>query len=658
MADALAEFLRDYHAGRLVFFAGAGASFDSQAPMPLEVLNASGRCFLPPRAVSEILPKPKTEAGPFAGLQPEVFYEHLFNLTGDEEALFLWRVLSPAWRQARKSPLSPNPNHLALARYADRTGIPIFTTNFDDLFEAAADALGLEKEVITPTLTTCRTLAELRHTPPRPGCVTIVKLHGTIVFEGREVLSSLRSTMQGISIADENALAVLQQYRQGRTMAFLGYSGCDIDLFPSFQKANLSPAPYWFNPVGDDITNDRIDRLQAREIAKAPSKVFAELQPDDGPSHHGVAVPSPVLLKALEAEQTLRLTAGQKQLLLGMCRASLGRNAAAASSLTDLVADHGLPAGSRERILALLQLARVQDALSHYDDSITTADWARRAIREARAAGQIDRAEADQFDVRARYHRSMAHQQSIGPSLRYGDPRTDFTASAIRVMAPKLLAGLWVQLRFWILGLRQSLRRPKVITGAAAAAQTRARHAMNDHWLLLLARISGAAEGRVMRMLPPLRSVMKALFAGLSGNALKDGDYFVYAGAEKHLRRLDGQPTSDTYQMLRDPLNYALVLRDNAAFKLEAGDPEGAAKLFAAARDAALTCDSAATVIKAVLGLVACGLDTQADRQRLSDALATIQGDGYRTFEALTRVRLTLPPTAPVASAIQDSSTR
>jgi hypothetical protein len=73
----------------------------------------------------------------FNGIQPELFYEHLLTLCPDVEMLGLWRALSRLWLARHGAALRPNANHAALARYAERTGLPVFTTNFDTLIEEA-----------------------------------------------------------------------------------------------------------------------------------------------------------------------------------------------------------------------------------------------------------------------------------------------------------------------------------------------------------------------------------------------------------------------------------------------------------------------------------------------------------------------------------------
>ena len=294
------DFVAAYRAGEVVFFAGAGASFDSGAVMPPAVLAASADLFLPSgrrfqndiRAVLQGAGVPGT---PLRGIQPEIFYEHLLSLKDDREALGLWRVLEPAWLAAHKARLSPNANHLAIARYSAATGLPVFTTNFDMLFEAAGEALGLTVETLLPG-----------EPPAAAGALWVFKLHGTISRGGVERLGSLQSTMQAISAVDHQMIDRIREATRGRALAFVGYSGCDIDYFPVLAGLPRAQAPFWFVPPGDALTEEHANQIGARVIRRLPSELFAKLHPGDPP--HVKGPNNPGLLNELKRAMPMVLS--------------------------------------------------------------------------------------------------------------------------------------------------------------------------------------------------------------------------------------------------------------------------------------------------------------------------------------------------------------
>jgi len=100
----------------------------------------------------------------------------------------------------------------------------------------------------------------------------------------------------------------------------------------------------------------------------------------------------------------------------------------------------------------------------------------------------------------------------------------------------------------------------------------------------------------------------------LRRRADKTGDCFAFSGAQKYVDRL-GRRFSEgdagrTFKLLRDPLNFALAKRDEGADQLRGARTAGPGKArlaFEAAREAARACESPATELKSLVGLVASG---------------------------------------------------
>jgi hypothetical protein len=623
------EFIADYHSGRLVFFTGAGVSRDSGAAMPPQILEASAEVFLPAGPdhaadVLEVLHGKGAAGAPLNGIQPEIFYENLLAVADDPGALLLWRALSPHWLSARRAELRPNANHFAIAAYSARYGLPVFTMNFDMLFEAAAGRLGIPLEA---------TVVGAGHGLGRrdiaKGSLSLFKLHGSILVDGREALDSLGTTMQAISAVNQPMLDLIETLAHGHTLAFVGYSGCDIDYFPVLAGLEFGEAPYWFNPLSDPVTKSHAERLGARILDCYPAALFAEID-SAVPVRAPERLDSAALLGELKASVTLRLSEPRKLYFLALCLHSVGRNDAALRILTKLGTEvAGLPPANR--VGALLLRARVEDCTSSYVRSAASAKAALREAKTLRKTRQIDEAQYAALRARGLYHLAMARQQQIGPSIAYADRAVDWRPGVF-ALGGRLIAGIVTSIRlaWW----RRRLHRLAPDAGRLEFA--RAEHAINDHTIVVLGGVITMMERFRALRLPPLRAAFVALVSRLRRQASLSGDYFSYAHAHKYLNRLRGVETPveaiETYGLLRDPLNYALVCRDAAVRHLQTKDFGAAAAAFRLALDASLACGSRSIALKSLAGLAAAGQLSDDDRETLRRLGPQLEGPGYRRY--------------------------
>jgi hypothetical protein len=619
----LDEFISAYQAGDLIFFTGAGASYESGAVLPADVLAKAAELFLPSgqaysEDVRQVLEGKGVPTAPQAGIQPEIFYENLLLVTDDPSGLLLWRALSPEWLASQGERLEPNPNHLAIAAYAARHGLPVFTMNFDTLFETAAKQLGIEPKVVVVRAGNWVPPDERRE----PGVLRLFKLHGSIMTDGRESLDSLATTMQAISAVNQPMIAYLRKLASRRALAFVGYSGSDIDYYPPLAAEGLRISPFWFNPKRDPVAQAHADRVRARVLHELPAALFAQLEPPLGTTR---PLDSADALARLGPTVTLRLTEPQKLYFLALCLHSIGGNEAAVRVLEELGPDHaGLP--PRNRPGGLLLRARVEDSIS-----AASAETALRAIAGARRAAVIEAAEYTALKARALYHLGMARHQQIGPSIHYGDPRVDWRPPPGSLMLA-LVRGTLLAIRLgWA---RKRLNR--LARGASRVAFIRAEHAINDQRMVMAGSVQTILQSLGALRIAPLRILVERIMKSLLDVASITGDYFTYAHAQKYLNRLRGFSASadaiETYGLLRDPINYALVQRDRAVQSLQRGDRPRAACLFRLALEAALVSGSRATALKSLVGIaVAEGL-TEADRQCLLSLRPYLEGAGYRRF--------------------------
>lgn len=621
------NFNARYRAGEVIFFTGAGVSWDSGAVMPPEILKASSELFLPDPQhfpeVWEVLEAQGVPGLPLAGIQPEVFYENLLMVIDDPAALQLWRVLSPLWLESRGAQLRPNINHFAIVSYAARHGLPVFTMNFDMLFEAAAVELGILVEPIVVKPGQSSPVVEKASL----GTLRLYKLHGSILVEGREALGSLGTTMQAISAVNRPMLNFIARLAGHQSLAFVGYSGCDIDYFPILAGTELRDAPFWFNPKHDPVTEAHACRVGAQIIYDYPADVLDQLEP-------GFASPSRLdsnaLLAELKNSVSVHLTTEQKLYFLALCLHGIGRNDAAQNILAKLEPNaDALPVANR--IGALLLKSRVEDCISEYWKAAGSAVSALQKTTLAHRNGLIDLSQSTAFRLRGLYHLGMARQQQMGPSISYGDPRVDW-----RPRAAVLLRGL---AQGWILSMRLGLARRKLNSRVGSDPRVdliRAQHATNDHTIMFLGRIGTMFEATRLIRFRPVRAVLTRRMSRLLERASASGDYFGYAHAHKYLnrwRRVDSPSDAiDTYGLLRDPLNYALVCRDIGVRQLEEGETERAADAFRQALDASLSCGSRSTALKSLAGLAAANSLTDADRQHLRNLAPGPEGTGYRKY--------------------------
>jgi hypothetical protein len=621
------RFTADYRAGRLVFFTGAGVSYDSGAVMPQQILQASADLFLPVDSkhasdVAEVLRGKGATGAPLTGIQPEIFYENLLAVADDPRALLLWRALSPLWLGARGAELQPNVNHFAIAAYAARHGLPVFTMNFDMLFEAAADRLGVKVEstAVGPGL-------EIGHRDFKKGVLHLFKLHSSILIDGREALGRLGTTMQAISAVNQPMLDLLGALARRHVLAFVGYSGCDIDYFPVLAGTEFASAPYWFNPLKDGVTQSRAERVGASIIEEFLPTLVAGIEPVPPPPAPLDSVP---VLKDLKASMDLHLGGPRKLYLLALCLHSVGRNDAASRVLAEL-GDEAASLPPANRVGALLLRARLEDCTSNYEHSAASARAALRAATAARRCRAIDKAQYAALRARGLYHLAMARQQAIGPSIAYGDPSVDWRPGPA-ALGGRLAAGLLMSVRLAI--TKKRLRR---IAGTARRFEfIRAEHAINDHTIMFLGGIITILERFGAFRLRPVRAAFVSLVSRLRRQASLSGDYFSYAHAHKYLNRLRGVETPveavETYGLLRDPLNYALVCRDAAVRHLEEGDRALAERSFRQALEPSLACGSASTALKSLVGLAAAGALSADDRILLRRLGPRLEGGGYRRY--------------------------
>lgn len=252
----------------VVFFAGSGISYDSGLVDVLDVLS---------RTVNTLLPSLSDEQKEeIQKIQPELFYSILLeSCHGDPRCMNMWKCLDPNQWTHDYTPL-PNLVHCFVAAYSYCAGLPVFTVNYDTMFEDACTALGISSfEVRTEP-------PPFPETDPHP--LRICKLHGYVALtpEGAVDLSAFKTTMTEISKYNKPWLDYLTFCMERSHICFIGYSGRDIDFYPhmrNFLKRPGVPYPFWM--MGETsvarrnetfLNADAIERT--RIIRGYPSSIF------------------------------------------------------------------------------------------------------------------------------------------------------------------------------------------------------------------------------------------------------------------------------------------------------------------------------------------------------------------------------------------------
>lgn len=428
-------FCRTLDNGDVFFFAGSGVSYGSNMPSAGEILLRTARNFLPPGPTFSSLNERivcRKRHGYHFRILPEVFYHILLEVTQEPTVLDIWRCLdSSLWASQGYEP-EPNVNHLFIIDYSARAGLPVFTTNFDCLFEDAARALGYNPVVILPyTPREKEAIALFGSSSAAAGVIYIFKLHGTISLEGRPALDSLRTTASTISSVNFPVIELLRRLCESRHVVFCGYSGRDLDYFPLIRTFDSARAAFWMDRFADRITRENCESIRAMKINSWPDEVFGALRPNlVKPQQRPAPEVQQRVLDELEeyAARMVSVSHAEKVLICGMSLHASGYNRLAFELMTSNAAElsQGLPEETYS--LYLLIYARVLDCISRYREAEAKASELMRRTRHGVAHERLDNRSRNRrlgYYVTALYQRANAVKQSAGPTLTYGDNTFD-----------------------------------------------------------------------------------------------------------------------------------------------------------------------------------------------------------------------------------------
>ena len=579
---------------------------------------------------------------------PELYYEALIEFTGPEAAS-LWEVLTFGQTKEELRPfnLGPNSGHMALIYLAWHWDLPLITVNYDQMLELAARKMGLHPIICHYKAPRGYVIASKQRKE-----ISIWKVHGSV-----DDIDSIRTTLYDISSLDASLLDKIRQLFESYKSCLIGYSGCDIDLFPNIADFKFPSPAFWLGPSFPTSNNQHriYQRPDKFVMVKATSTKFAHLLvdhiPEDGPWKEA-------LKKTVEAERRL----GEKK--AEQIREKL------MEKLSELGIQHGcwvmkkLPRDSPDRLLIHgLALANISESerclkasLSYLDRFLEYPDiepWkaCRALIIQAHSLHELScfiesekcARKAFQIAVRNGLREEQGHAlASIDAALRgqhlprlgYHDVRHLKRVKAWQTLIRMIMDS--IRIRFYC---------PHQLDEQATASQIRARWAYLGHLSRVAAIIQGGMSLLASR-LPVLGTLLTTLIRRIflawwhyfEEKSKRNGYAVGVAIAHRHIKRLSSAiwddkyiPSMDFYSLM-SASEQILFAYDEAEALLQKGENELAREKFKSCLAHARKAGNKVVMLKALIGLYRCG--EAVDIDEVEKTLASIQGDAYRKIEA------------------------
>ena len=250
--------MKSLRAGRIVFFAGAGISMDSGLPGAMGLIVPVALHYFPSRSVAIPPPNPddpldkwkvelkEREDAPGKDsplvfgrdILPEELYSILLEHL-PERARAACVGMFGCLRPNKRHGYFPKPNfvHRFIALYSYVHDVPVFTVNFDPMFELACEQQGLPYRAYT-----FRDMDAYEKDCAGGGdrAVRICKVHGSVGLSDDEPFDHrmIKTTAEAIS-NDDRWADLITGLMGDHDLAFAGYSGRDVDFYPAIRSAAL-----------------------------------------------------------------------------------------------------------------------------------------------------------------------------------------------------------------------------------------------------------------------------------------------------------------------------------------------------------------------------------------------------------------------------------
>lgn len=629
----IAELTNTLASSKAFFFAGAGISIESKMPSVNDILRRTANVFLPNDPSLKTLCDNLLWGGPsitsHGKLQPELFYEVILSVFQRRDCLRLWEALTTTAIESCGGRLYCNENHAAIVSLSFSMNAPILTTNFDNLFEKAAEEQGLPFTVIRPQTTQeARFISEWSAENLMAGQLYIYKLHGCA-----SDIASISTTMTSITSVNFRLLHLLELLFANKSAVLCGYSGSDIDIFPHL-ASHSSAGIFWFDPFRD-ISPDRTSFANATVINETPSSYFKRQFPmhvRTSPTRPASGIRNCLDWHENWLRSNINPADAERYLVLFACLYSGGRAKEAFSIYQTFLRPIESNLTNAQQVLCGISLTRVLDVLSKYETGVSTCVKLLKSKKLRNLSSPETRRTATALII---HRQAMLRKQQIGPNINYQDTRLDWRPNAIRaVLELCLLSRDFVRIQMW-------LRRTRFDRSEPMSVQ--AWHGALDHEILLFAGVDAAVNripGRGFRL---WRSCRNAWLSSMRIRAEVRGDFFSLAGVMKYQTTSAGRSSEQAeyvYKMITNPLNRALLWRNVGVAALSDGKSDEARRAFVISYRYAKLAGSPPTQLKAAAGLVATGVRASALLARVGEWERDIEGRGYMVY--INRLRCTL----------------
>lgn len=376
--------------GEIFFFAGSGISFDSCMPSAGRILSKTAEIFLPrDDGFQKIKEKIIFNENNYL-IQPEVFYENLLYLTNSINSLYLWNSLSPNYLNKYGFPVVPNINHLFIVDYSIKNNVPIFTTNFDTLFEEASKELGYKHKIVLPYTEGEEDTIELfKKNKTEKNTAYIFKLHGTIGS-----IKTLHTTMTSISKVNFYVIDFLEYLCSRKHITFVGYSGRDIDYFPEIKKRTMELKPFWISKFDKrDETYRNSEEIKAIRVeGEYSSKFFEEINDNQKIKNKEIKINIDVNEKIFtdiqkDIKNTIEWNKEDKILLLGLLCKEIGGYEIAYDMLLKLFHNSFSLFSNEKKAILLINLSKLAHENSKYE---SCGSFAKKSLRITKKDPSLD----------------------------------------------------------------------------------------------------------------------------------------------------------------------------------------------------------------------------------------------------------------------------
>lgn len=298
--------MKSLRAGRIVFFAGARISMDSGLPEAMGLIEPVARHYFPNKIV-EVDEQPALNPEGVPGTEnplvfgrdilPEELYSILLGHLPEEDKKADCVRMFGCLRPSENHEYYPQPNfvHRFIVLYSYVHGVPVFTVNFDPMFELACEQQGLPYRAYSFR---DKEAYEKDCAGGGGGAVRICKVHGSVGLSDATPPDHrmIKTTAEAIS-NDDGWADLITGLMRDHDLAFAGYSGRDVDFYPAIhavarrekaaRKAEGSPdfeSPlFWFDRFEDERGNEatKADACDAYRVIGYPSEVLPVCLLDD-----------------------------------------------------------------------------------------------------------------------------------------------------------------------------------------------------------------------------------------------------------------------------------------------------------------------------------------------------------------------------------------